>query len=126
MMTRAPEPVSGEPKTQVFISYSREDLAFADRLVATLAARGVQALIDRTEIYAFEDRWKRVEALIAQADTIMFVLSPDSLRPDSVAQKEVAFAASLTLISGLRQFSLSCSAMVGRCRPMANMDACER
>ena len=86
---------SGEPaKAKVFISYSRKDLAFADRLEAALDARGFEALIDRTEIYAFEDWWKRIEALIVQADTVVFMLSPDSVASE-VARKEVAFAASL-------------------------------
>src|ERR1700741_4352492 len=82
------------PKARVFISYSRKDLAFADRLEAALEARGFEPLIDRTEIYAFEDWWKRIEDLILRADTVVFVLSPDSVASE-VAQKEVAFAASL-------------------------------
>jgi formylglycine-generating enzyme required for sulfatase activity len=84
-----------EPKTKVFISYSRKDIAFADRLDAALKARGFEPLIDRTDIYAFEEWWKRIEALIVRADTIIFVLSPDAVKPDTVALKEVAFAASL-------------------------------
>src|SRR5712692_66081 len=86
---------SGEPsKAKVFISYSRKDREFADRLEAALQARGFEPLIDRTEIYAFEEWWKRIEALIAGADTVVFVLSPDSVASE-VALKEVAFAASL-------------------------------
>ena len=81
-------------KARVFISYSRKDMAFADRLEAALKARGFEPLIDRTEIYAFEEWWKRIEALIARADTVVFVLSPDSVASE-VALKEVAFAASL-------------------------------
>src|ERR1700726_2262384 len=84
-----------EFKPKVFISYSRKDIAFADRLDAALRARGFEPLIDRTDIYAFEEWWKRVEDLIVRADTIIFVLSPDAVRPDTVALKEVAFAASL-------------------------------
>jgi hypothetical protein len=52
-------------KTRVFISYSRKDMAFADRLEAALKARGFEVLIDRQEIYAFEDWWKRIETLIS-------------------------------------------------------------
>ena len=81
-------------KAKVFISYSRKDIAFADRLEAALKARGFEPLIDRTEIYAFEEWWKRIEALIARADTVVFVLSPDAVASE-VALKEVAFAASL-------------------------------
>jgi TIR domain len=69
-------------------------MAFADRVEAALTARGFEPLIDRTEIYAFEDWWKRIEALISRADTIVFVLSPDAVASD-VALKEVARAASL-------------------------------
>jgi len=57
------------PKARVFISYSRKDMAVADRLEAALKERGFEPLIDRSEIYAFEDWWKRIEALIAQSDT---------------------------------------------------------
>ena len=84
--------VDGKPR--IFISYSRRDMAFADRLEATLKARGFVPLIDREEIYAFEDWWKRIEALIGQADTVVFVLSPDAVS-SRVALKEVEYAASL-------------------------------
>ena len=84
-----------EVKSKVFISYSRKDMAFADRLEAALRARGFEPLMDRTDIYAFEEWWKRVEALIGRADTIVFVLSPDAVRPGTIALKEVAFGASL-------------------------------
>lgn len=85
---------SADAKTRIFISYSRKDREFADRLVAGLAARGFEPLIDRAEIYAFEDWWQRIEALISRADTVVFVLSPNAVFSD-VALKEVAYAASL-------------------------------
>jgi hypothetical protein len=86
--------VEGRSKAKVFISYSRKDMAFADRLEAVLKARGFEPLIDRTEIYAFEEWWKRIEALITLADTVVFVLSPDAVA-SNVALREVSFAASL-------------------------------
>jgi hypothetical protein len=82
------------PKAKVFISYSRKDMAFADGLEAALKTRGFEVLIDRQEIYAFEDWWKRIEALIGRADTVVFVLSPDAVK-SNVALKEVTHAASL-------------------------------
>jgi formylglycine-generating enzyme required for sulfatase activity len=85
---------TAETKTQIFISYSRKDMEFADRLEAALKARGFEILIDREEIYAFEDWWKRLEALIGRADTVVFVLSPDAVKSD-VALKEVGHAATL-------------------------------
>jgi hypothetical protein len=81
-------------KTRVFISYSRKDMAFTDKLEAALKTRGFEVLIDRQEIYAFEDWWKRIEALIGRADTVVFVLSPDAVKSD-VALKEIIHAASL-------------------------------
>jgi WD40 repeat protein len=99
MARNAPEKASaqatGQPaKAKVFISYSRRDMAFADRLEAALEARGFSAAIDRSEIYAFEDWWKRIEALISRADTVVFVISPDAVASE-VALKEVAHAAAL-------------------------------
>src|SRR5258705_219882 len=85
---------AAQSRAKIFISYSRKDMVFADRLEAALRARGFEPLIDRTDIYAFEDWWTRIEALIARADTVVFVLSPDSAASD-VARKEIAFAASL-------------------------------
>ena len=46
---------------RIFISYSRKDAAFVERLGVALKAHGLVPLIDRTEIYAFEDWWKRIE-----------------------------------------------------------------
>jgi formylglycine-generating enzyme required for sulfatase activity len=83
-----------EAKTRVFISYSRQDMAFADKIEAVLKARGFEVLIDRQEIYAFEDWWKRIQALIGRADSVVFMLSPDSVKSE-VALKEVAHAALL-------------------------------
>ena len=82
------------PQGRVFISYSRKDMAFVDRLEEALKMRNFEPIIDRAEIYAFEDWWKRIEALIERADTIIFVLSPHAVASE-VALREVAHAASL-------------------------------
>ena len=81
------------PKTKIFISYSRNDAAFADRLEQALKARGFYPLIDRSDIDVFEDWWRRIQNLIVQADTVVAVLSPDYLSSDT-CRKEVRFAAS--------------------------------
>lgn len=81
-------------KAKVFISYSRQNLAFADRLDAELRTRGFEPLIDRDEIYAFEDWWQRIQTLITQSDTVIFVLSPEAVASD-VCRREVEFASSL-------------------------------
>jgi hypothetical protein len=86
--------VIAEPKTRVFISYSRKDMDFADQLEASLKARGFEPLIDRTEIYAFENRCKRIQVLIVKTDTVIFALNPDAVASD-ICRGEVAFAGSL-------------------------------
>jgi hypothetical protein len=95
MIAEAERAREAEPKARIFISYSRKDMAFADRLDAALKARGFEPLIDRTEIYALEDWWKRIQTLISRADTIVFVLSPDAIASETCA-KEVAYAAGLS------------------------------
>ena len=59
-----------------------------------MKARDFEVFIDRHEISALEEWWKRIETLITQADTIVFVLSPDSVG-SKFALKEIDFAASL-------------------------------
>jgi WD40 repeat protein len=76
------EPAPRE-KVKVFISYSRAELAFADELVAGLEYDGAFAVtIDRHSIVEGEDWKKRLGALIADADTVVFVLSPASAKSD--------------------------------------------
>ena len=69
-------------------------MAFADRLEAALKARGFEVLIDREEIYAFEDWGKRLQALIGGAGTIVSMLSPDAIASREVL-REIEYAASL-------------------------------
>lgn len=78
----------------IFISYSRSDAAFVDLLQADLARHGFRPVVDRTDIYAFEEWWKRIETLITNADTIIFVISPDAVA-SPICSKEIAFAATL-------------------------------
>ena len=82
------------PKAKIFISYSRQDIAFADQLDAGLRARGFDPMIDRAEIYAFEDWWARIQSLIGGCDTVIFILSPQSTS-SKICAREVEFAASL-------------------------------
>jgi WD40 repeat protein len=65
---------------KVFVSYARDDLEFADQLAAALAAFGFEPLIDRQGISAGEDWKKRLGALIAEADSVLFLLSPSALQ----------------------------------------------
>ncbi len=62
----------------VFLSYSRDDLNFADQLEAALQSHKYDVTIDRQGISGGEDWRARLGGLIRDADTIIFVLSPSS------------------------------------------------
>ena len=73
---------TGEEKLRVFISYSRLDVAFADQLVAALEAFGFDPIIDRHDISGGED-WKvRLGALLQDAGSVVFVISPGVVDSD--------------------------------------------
>src|SRR5215831_16696474 len=70
-------------KLKVFISYSRRDSAdFADELVAGLEYGGFAPFLDRHDIAAGEDWEARLGGLIAQSDTVVFVVSPEAVKSD--------------------------------------------
>jgi WD40 repeat protein len=72
-------------KLRVFISYSRDDLDFADQLDAALDLCGFECSIDRHGISGGEDWKRRLGTLISEADTVVFVLSPASARSEICA-----------------------------------------
>jgi len=73
-------------RLKLFISYSRADLAFADELVGGLEIdNSFDVAIDRHSIIEGEDWKKRLGALIADADTIVFLLSPASAKSEICA-----------------------------------------
>jgi hypothetical protein len=81
-------------KLNVFVSYSRPDQNFADELVGGLEFAGATVTIDRHSIREGEE-WKvRLSGLIADADTIVFILSPDSAK-SPICAWEVAEASAL-------------------------------
>jgi hypothetical protein len=70
-------------KLKVFISYSRRDsAAFADELVAGLELVGFAPFLDRHDIAAGEDWEARLGGLIAQSDTVVFVVSPEAVKSE--------------------------------------------
>jgi formylglycine-generating enzyme required for sulfatase activity len=75
-MTEGPSQSAANPR--VFISYSRDDLEFADQLQVALKVAGFDATIDLESISAAEAWERRLSNLIRGADTIVFVLSPSS------------------------------------------------
>lgn len=67
-----------ESKLGVFISYSRDDIAFADQLDAALGLHGFTATLDRSGISGGDDWKERLGVLIRDTDTVVFVMSPSS------------------------------------------------
>ncbi|KYG19897.1 hypothetical protein SE92_06140 [Bradyrhizobium sp. AT1] len=76
-------------QTRVFISYSRKDLTFAETLVTSLVALGFEAYLDKKDILPGELWRERLTALIARADAVVFLISPDSVLPTSVCDWEL-------------------------------------
>jgi hypothetical protein len=85
---------------RVFLSYSRKDRTFVEWLAAALTARGVVADWDRasadpdnvtTGISAEDEWWERLRRMIAAADVVIFVVSPDAAA-SKVCDEEIAYA----------------------------------
>jgi hypothetical protein len=68
-----------ETKLKVFISYSRKDLAFAERLVAALEARGLAPKIDTRDLPDLQDWRRELLDFIRASDTVVFIVSPRSV-----------------------------------------------
>jgi formylglycine-generating enzyme required for sulfatase activity len=70
-------------KLKVFISYSRRDSSnFADELLAGLEVAGFAPFLDRHDIAPGEDWEARLGGLIEQADTVVFVVSPEAVKSE--------------------------------------------
>lgn len=75
----------------VFISYSRKDKAFVQRLDEALKARGREAWVDWEGIRPTEEFMQAIYGAIEGADTFIFILSPDSIS-SAVCAMEIAHA----------------------------------
>ena len=81
---------------RVFVSYSRADATFADEIEAGLEYDGgFDVLLDRNDIHEGEEWKTRLGALIAQADTVVFILSRKSAA-SPICQWEVEQARGLS------------------------------
>src|SRR5262245_3875167 len=80
---RLPMADAGAEKLKVFISYSRRDSSdFTDELVAGLEYGGFAPFLVRHDIAAGEDWEARLGGLIAQSDTVVFVVSPEAVKSE--------------------------------------------
>ena len=70
-------------KLRVSVSYARRDASdFAEYLVVALKFAGFDAFLDRHDIAKAEDWEARIGDLIAKSDTVVFVLTPESVQSE--------------------------------------------
>jgi hypothetical protein len=88
---------------RAFISYSRKDISFVQRLASELSSNGYlpdfdQSQLDQhnisTGISAEDEWWTRLEEMMAVAEAIVFVVSSSSVA-SRICDEEIAFARSL-------------------------------
>jgi len=77
--------------SHIFISYSRKDLPFAQRIVDALASQGLDTWIDWKSIPKGEDWEQEIYRGIEEADAFLFMISPDSVQSE-MCKKEIADA----------------------------------
>ena len=91
MATAAPD--NENPRApDLFISYSRKDKEFVQRLDEELKRRGREAWVDWEGIRPTEEFMQAIYGAIEGADTFVFVLTPDSVVSE-VCGREIAHAA---------------------------------
>ena len=103
---------SNSDKPNIFISYSRDDLDFADQLALALGLHNYDVNIDRHRISGGEDWKTRLGLLIRDADTVVFVLSRSSAA-SAICAWEVSEATRL----GKRILPVICRALDGAAAP---------
>jgi tetratricopeptide (TPR) repeat protein len=73
-----------EARIRIFISYSREDTDFADRLQADLHARGYDVWGGRLQLKGGRDWSDMIDMAIDRCEALIVVLSPDALASEQV------------------------------------------
>jgi hypothetical protein len=86
------------PKQHVFISYSREDRSFVDRLSQDLLAAGVTIWQDTKEIAAGENWRLAIEQSLRQASAMLYVASARSAASHWMAKELEAVFSRGTLV----------------------------
>ncbi len=79
--------VSATMDEKVFISYSRKDTDWADRIKATLESNGVSCWMDRAGINAGEKYTREIINAIKRCDVFLLVLSPNAERSEWVPKE---------------------------------------
>jgi len=87
-------PARQDTRTKIFISYSRRDSSFVEVIRNALLSLGYEVLVDRQDIEKGEDFWTRIQQLIAASDSVLFVISPDSIA-SRICNQEVELSKTL-------------------------------
>lgn len=77
--------------SDVFISYSRKDKAFVQKIADNLIAKQFALWVDWDNIPATVDWWREIEAGIESANVFVFIISPNSVQSD-VCRQEIDHA----------------------------------
>jgi len=77
---------------KIFLSYPSGQRELAERLTLALEAEGHAVFIDRSELKAGESFHQRLREAILCADAMVFLVTPDSVRPGSYALAELNIA----------------------------------
>jgi TIR domain len=77
---------------KLFLSYPSGQRELAERLTLALEAEGHEAFIDRGELKAGESFHQRLREAILGAEAMVFLVTPDSVRPGSYALAELNIA----------------------------------
>jgi hypothetical protein len=70
--------MADQPPTRIFISYSRVDSDFVDRLEADLRSRGFDTWVDRRRLEGGQDWASEIEHAIDRSDLMLVALSPEA------------------------------------------------
>ena len=79
--------------TEIFLSYSRKDRTFVQKLDKRLRKEGRDPWVDWEDIPLGADWWEEIESGIEKTDTFVFIISPDSIVSD-VCSREIDYAIS--------------------------------
>jgi len=100
-MTSVGKPDNSQ-KVEVFISYSRQDEAKVDEIYQTLSNDDdLKVYLDKHDVESAVEWQPRLEDFIRAADTIIFVISPNSISSD-ICQWEMELGSGLIKSTILR------------------------
>ena len=97
--------------SDIFVSYSRKDMVFAQRLVARLDAEHLESWVDWAGIPYSAEWWDEICKGIYTAKNFAFIISPDSLA-SRVCNLELAYARQNNKAFGMASMSVRIEAPV--------------